>query len=113
MAEMEEPPVAALASICGIQDRDEAEKLLAAANYDLQLCVYRMHQKQSQLRVGNALGDSGSVLARTDSSGHAQTLARMQTLHLCARAVRLPMSRLRASCVRVSRLCGPRDAEGA
>eukprot|EP01043_Picozoa_sp_COSAG02_P013202 COSAG02_NODE_524_length_20723_cov_79.399438_13_plen_816_part_00 len=39
MVELEEP-VAALRSIYGIWNRDEAERLLAAANHDLQLCAY-------------------------------------------------------------------------
>lgn len=75
-------PVAALGSICGIQDRDEAEKLLAAANYDLQLCVYRLYHQQRQLQIGNAVSDPGYAIARTDSSGHEKTLVRMQALEV-------------------------------
>eukprot|EP01043_Picozoa_sp_COSAG02_P126746 COSAG02_NODE_64032_length_261_cov_1.253086_1_plen_46_part_01 len=38
--------VATLRSVCGIENRDEAERLLGDADYDLQLAVYRIHKQQ-------------------------------------------------------------------
>jgi hypothetical protein len=72
--------VLALGSICGVECRDEAERLLAAANNDLQLCVYRLHQQQKAeaaggpLRAIKAQVDAGAPLARTDSAGRSVAL---------------------------------------
>ena len=63
MAEMEEPAVAALASICGIQDHDEAEKLRAELR-ESQSAVLKRVGELAQLDDSEALDAISAAIER-------------------------------------------------